>query len=509
MGSDWVQTTLGEIALGKDGAVDGPFGSNLPASAYTETGYPIIRGSNLSVGLDEFKDNEFVYVPEEVFQRLSRSECLAGDIIFTKKGTLGQTGLIGSYHRYQRYLLSSNQMRLRVDLSKALPEYVYYWVSSQRAIDKIFRDSECTGVPKINLAYLKSFPISLPSLSIQKKIISVIGSLNNKITLNRQINQTLEQMAQTLFKSWFVDFDPVIDNALDAGNAIPDELQVRAEQRQALRNTVNQANTENQPQGTRTNPTVGDVLASSYKPLPDDIRQLFPNEFEESELGWVPKGWANSSFGDLLESTIGGDWGKDVEDDKHTTQSRIIRGTDIPDLISGQLSQAPLRWVEPKKLKTRKIEIGDIIIEVSGGSPKQPTGRSLFITQAILERLGGVVEPASFCRRFKPKSFNLGMLASLHLQKIYADGKMWEYQNQSTGIANFQTKFFLEAENVLVPTEGVLNAFCNIVMPMIQKSQNNEQIMLSDLRDTLLPKLISGELRLDEVESTIAETTTA
>ena len=92
-------------------------------------------------------------------------------------------------------------MRLRVDPEKALPEYVYYCVSSQKAINKIIQDSECTGVPKINLAYLKSFPISLPSLSEQQDIIDILGSLSTKITLNRQINQTLEQMSQTLFKS--------------------------------------------------------------------------------------------------------------------------------------------------------------------------------------------------------------------------------------------------------------------------------------------------------------------
>ncbi len=119
-------------------------------------------------------------------------------------------------------------MRLRVDPEKALPEYVYYCVSSQKAINKIIQDSECTGVPKINLASLKSFPISLPSLSEQQDIIDILGSLSTKITLNRQINQTLEQMSQTLFKSWFVDFDPVIDNALDAGNLIPEALQSRA-----------------------------------------------------------------------------------------------------------------------------------------------------------------------------------------------------------------------------------------------------------------------------------------
>ncbi|HCN7883636.1 TPA: restriction endonuclease subunit S, partial [Escherichia coli] len=87
------------------------------------------------------------------------------------------------------------------------------------------------------------------------------------IAINTGINQTLEQMSQTLFKSWFVDFDPVVDNALDAGNPIPEALQSRAELRQKVRNSTD------------------------FKPLPAEIRSLFPSEFEETELGWVPKGW--------------------------------------------------------------------------------------------------------------------------------------------------------------------------------------------------------------------------
>jgi type I restriction enzyme, S subunit len=343
----------------------------------------------------------------------------------------------------------------------------------------------------INLQTLERLKFKVPTVEEQKKIASFLNYIEDKITLNRQINQTLEQMAQALFKSWFVDFDPVVDNALDAGFFaqeldLPDELLRRAEARQAVRQRPD------------------------FKPLPDATRQLFPAAFEAcAELllglgGWVPKGWKYENFEYLLSMTIGGDWGKDLPDESHSVQSRIVRGTDIPDLMNGQLSKAPLRWVEPKKLKSRQIEVGDIIIEVSGGSPTQSTGRSIFMSDLMLQRLGGVVEPASFCRRFKPKSINFGLLGFLHLQKIYADGKMWEYQNQSTGIANFQTKFFLEAEPILLPSSDVLGEFCKQVKPLIDKSQSNEQIILANLRDTLLPKLISGELRLDNIKADLA-----
>ncbi|HEK0655383.1 MAG: restriction endonuclease subunit S [Proteus mirabilis] len=434
--------------------------------------------------------NNLKYINKHAYSFLAKSKVYPNDIIMNKIANAGSSYLMPDLK--VPVSLAMNLFLLRVDAAKANPIYIYLYLRVNEAYVKSFANGSVTKT--ITKDAVRNLEIELPSRSIQDRIAEQFICINNKITLNRQINQTLEQMAQTLFKSWFVDFDPVVDNALDAGFfeqdlGFSEELLHRVEVRKAVRKSDN------------------------FKPLSEDIRRLFPDAFEECAEatlglgGWVPKRWRYAHFGDLLSSTIGGDWGKDIQDEKHTVQSRIVRGTDIPGLSNGQLSDAPLRWVEPKKLKSRQIEVGDIIIEVSGGSPTQSTGRSLFITQLMLERLGGVVEPASFCRRFKPKSYTLGMLASIHLKKIYSDGKMWEYQNQSTGIANFQTKFFLDAEQVLIPSNEVLDTFTKIVRPFIEKSQNNEQIELTHLRDTLLPKLISGELSLSDIKIDIPEET--
>ncbi|EIF8947450.1 restriction endonuclease subunit S [Vibrio cholerae] len=468
MGTEWSETTLGDIALGTDGAVDGPFGSNLPASAYTENGYPIIRGSNLSVGLDDFKDHEFVYVPEEVFQRLSRSECKAGDIIFTKKGTLGQTGLIRSEHRFDRYLLSSNQMRLRVDPSKALPEYVYYWVSSQKAINKLIKDSECTGVPKINLAYLKSFPISLPDLGTQKSIVDVLGALNKKITLNRQINQTLEQMAQTLFKSWFVDFDPVIDNALDAGNPIPDELQHRAEARKAV------------------------CESEGFKPLPDEVCQLFPDAFEESELGWVPEGWEVSTAGD--EFTVKGG------STPSTKNAEFWEGGDI-------------HWTSPKDLsgKTDKIML-DTERKITAAGLKKITSGLLPENTVLMSSRA----PIGYLALAKiPVAVNQGYIAipsTARLSQEYALYWLASSVDEIKGIAGGTTfaeisKQTFKSIKMIVPDSKVTDIFSNLAKGYLDKITLNvkEVATLTKLRDILLPKLISGELRLDDIELAVEQ----
>ena len=250
----WELKTLDDIAQSDYGLVDGPFGSNLPASCYVPSGIPVIRGSNLSLGEVSFKGDDFVYVSEETAKRLARSLCGPEDIVLTKKGTLGQTGFVPENHRYKQFLISSNQMKLSVNRDVADPRFVYYYVSSPMSREKIIRDSEVTGVPKTNLAYLKTFPILLPSLNEQKEIAHILGTLDDKIELNQQMNRTLEGIARALFKSWFIDFDPV---------------RAKLDGRQPYR-------------------------------MDAETAALFPDSFDDSPLGKIPKGWRVGRLDDLI-----------------------------------------------------------------------------------------------------------------------------------------------------------------------------------------------------------------
>jgi len=464
MGSDFF-SKIGDIAV----VFDGPHAT----PKKIEKGPYFLSISSLDSGKLDLEKS--AHLSEEQFikwtKRVTPEE---GDILFSYETRLGEAALMPSG---VKACLGRRMGLLRPDRAKVIPEYLLYAYLGpefQQEIKK--RTIHGATVDRIALKELPDFNIRVPDVFEQKKIVQILKSIDQKIQLNRQTNQTLEQMAQALFKSWFVDFDPVIDNALAAGNPIPEELQARAQRRQQQ------------------------LAKPHHQPLPDDVRQLFPSEFEETEaLGWVPKGWISKPFGELLDQTIGGDWGKEVPDDKHTVESVIVRGTDIPHLASGSQSSAPTRWVEPKKLKTRSLSDSDIVIEVSGGSPTQPTGRSIMMTENLLVRLGGTVEPASFCRKFRPINKEIGLVLGLHLQKIYADGKTWEYQNTSTGISNFQTKTFLSSELVLMPDNvELINKFYSLTRPYIDKMTSNDSIKLEKLRDTLLPKLISGELRLPE-----------
>lgn len=316
-----------------------------------------------------------------------------------------------------------------------------------------------SGQPLINQATLNSIEVTVPGPSSQKLIGDFVSSLDDRITLLRETNATLEAIAQALFKSWFVDFDPV---------------HAKAEGRQ--------------PKGM-------DAATAA----------LFPDSFEESELGVVPKGWTLVPFGELLTHTIGGDWGDEIPNDKNDIRVAIIRGTDIPNLQSGAASRVPVRYTSNKKLATRKLQDGDLVLETSGGSKEQPTGRALYITDALLTQFDCPLEPASFCRLLRPKDRNTAVLLAQQLTYIYGIGKTWEYQNQSTGIANFQTTYFLESELVAVPPSKVLVVFADIVRTIVDRCDVSQIQNLVCLRDTLLPRLISGQLRLPEAEAQIEE----
>ncbi|ERE05316.1 hypothetical protein O166_10115 [Pseudogulbenkiania ferrooxidans EGD-HP2] len=406
---------------------------------------------------DKWVGGEFVFVSEAKASALEPNKARPGDLVFTQRGTLGQVAIVPR-EPYAEYIVSQSQMKLTPDPEKADVHYLYYAFLSPEQQEYIRNTAIQTGVPHTNLGILKKTPISLPALPVQREIAAILGTLDNRITLLRETNATLEAIAQALFKSWFVDFDPV-----------------RAKQEGRV------------PEG-----------------MDEATAALFPDGFEESELGLVPRGWRLIPFGQLLSHTIGGDWGGAEPDAKNETRVAIIRGTDIPDLQRGANSRVPIRYTSTKKLASRKLQCGDIVLEVSGGSKDQPTGRSLYLTEGLLQQFDCPVEPASFCRLLRPKSECIGVLLGQHLSYIYAQGKTWEYQNQSTGIANFQTTHFLEAELVAVPPDEVLSAFASIVCPMIDRSHLTQVQRLAEIRDTLLPRLISGQLRLPEAEALIA-----
>ena len=230
-----------------------------------------------------------------------------------------------------------------IDIKRFNPKYIYYVLSTKQQYFKDIAGGSAT--PILNKTDFGKITFQAPSKYYQDLIVEYLDCLDSKHELNRQINQTLEQMAQALFKSWFVDFDPVVDNALDAGFFeqdldLPDELLRRAEARQAVRKQ------------------------SDFKTLPDATRQLFPAAFEESTEpslglgGWVPKGWQVSTTGD-----------------EFTVKGGSTPSTANPDFWDG----GHIHWTSPKDL--------------SGSQEKIMIDTERKITEAGLKRISSGLLP--------------------------------------------------------------------------------------------------------------------
>ena len=415
---------------------------------YAGEGFPMVRVTDVKYGTLNLSNT--LRVDETTYSEFSRRyKPSIGDVVITRVGTYGVTARVGE----AKFCLGQNTAAI---VPKSInSRYLYAALNSEFVRSQIEAGVVGSTQKTLSLKHIKALMIPRLGSVDETEIAETIGALDDRITLLRETNATLEAIAQALFKSWFVDFDPV--RAKMEGRA---------------------------PEG-----------------MDEATAALFPDSFEESALGSVPRGWGLVPFGQLLCHTIGGDWGSDVPDDTNDARVAIIRGTDIPDLQSGANSRVPVRYTSQKKLATRKLEDGDIVLEVSGGSKDQPTGRALYLTMGLLSQFDCPVEPASFCRLLRPNTKDIGILLSQHLTYIYAKGKTWEYQNQSTGIANFQTTHFLATELVAMPNENVLVVFAETIRPMLDRAHQTQIQELATLLDTLLPRLISGQLRLPEAQA--------
>ena len=329
--------------------------------------------------------------------------------------------------------------------------WLYYAIVHQ----KLGEIDDGSPIPSTTRSAVYVRDVEVPPPTEQRAISSILGALDDKIDQNRQMNETLGAMVRAIFKDWFVDFGPV--RAKMEGRA----------------------------------PYLAPALWG-----------LFPERLDDAEK---PQSWETRPFGAFLLDNIGGDWGKDASDLDHNQAVSIIRGTDMPDLVDGGVGKVPTRYTTLSKLESRALMAGDIIIEVSGGSHTQPTGRSLLVTKSILDRFSNPVVCASFCRRFRPKSVATSVLLAQHLSFLYSHGGTWEYQNQSTGIANFQTTHFLASEKVMWPGERLCDAFAKQIEPIIRHSTRNESLTLAATRDLLLPKLMAGEIRVREAEKLLRQ----
>lgn len=354
-----------------------------------------------------------------------------GDLIVVARG-VGGTGDVKIAN--QDCYLTNLSIKIDLDDKIIRKEYFYYLFKQNtlRYLDSGSAQSQIT------INDLSNIEVVAPLPEVQDSIIERLRNLDKKIVINTSINQTLEQMSQTLFKSWFVDFDPVIDNALDAGNPIPEALQSRAELRQKVRNSAD------------------------FKPLPTDVHALFPAEFEETELGWVPKGWEIGKLQDLLI---------------------LQRGFDLP-------STQRNIGLHPIIAASGYTGTHDIAMVKA---PGVVTGRSGVLGNVFL-----ILED------FWPLNTTLWVKELKHATPCYGYEvlKMIDFSSFNGGSAvPTLNRNHIHNLDYLLPPRNLIEKFELFSMSLhrrVHEFQKQTQTLIS-LRDTLLPKLISGELSLEDL----------
>jgi len=321
---------------------------------------------------------------------------------------------------------------------------------------------------------IESFKVPVPEISEQKAIAHVLGALDERIELNRRMNETLEAMAQALFKSWFVDFDPVIDNALASGKEIPAELSDRAAARAAL----------------------GD----KRRPLPAEIRTLFPDEFTDSaELGWIPKGWEVKTVSDFAEKLSKGTTARkvDIANAKDGPAVPFLKVRDIDDkgIIKTETLELIPRSVHEGPLKRSVLKEGDILFTIAG-----TIGRTAIVPTELHDANSN--QAIAFVRA-KEKSkiyFLLQFLRSENIQN-HVHSRIVQAVQANVSLTE------LGNIPVIYACEGIMNYLHEYLTGLYHKKSHlhSGSGRLINLRDTLLPKLLSGELRIPEAQKMVEE----
>ncbi len=433
MGSEWPECTIDSLkAPFKTAIAMGPFGSRIKAENFVDSGIPIIKGAQLHGTY--VLDSGFDFLTKEKAEELKSSQAFRGDLVITHRGTIGQVSIIPDDSKYEKYIVSQSQLKVSLDRKKVNPYFVNYFFKSHLGQHRLLTNASQVGVPAIAKAStsVKSIQVPCPSLKEQNYVVSVLRTLDRKIELNRKMNVTLESMAQALFKSWFVDFDPVIDKALAAGNPIPEPLQKRAEVRRQL----------------------GD----KRKPLPVDIEKYFPDSFVFSEeLGWIPERWEVALLSELLEVKYG--------------------------------------------KNHKKLDDGKIPVYGSGGLMRR-VNKSLYNGESVLIPRKGTLSNILYVDEefwtvdtmfyTVPKKEYLPKFVFFHLKRLD-----FASLNVGSAVPSMTTKI-LNGLKIITPAIELLKEFNSLLTNIFLsiKANNIEINTLSSLRDILLPKLLSGELRV-------------
>ena len=443
MRSDWTEVRLDELKSAEKGAFAmGPFGSRIKSENFLPYGIPVIKGGNLNG--DFLNEASFDYLSKEKAEELSTSAAKRLDLVVTHRGTIGQVGIIPEHSKFEKYIVSQSQLKLSFNLMKVNPYFVYYFLRSPEGKHRLLMNGSQVGVPAIAqaLTSLRNLRIPIPGKEEQDKIVNTLRCIDDKITLLRETNTTLEAIAEAIFKSWFVDFDPV---------------RAKAEGRE--------------PEG-----------------MPPEIAELFPSEYEESELELVPMGWEAEKIGNIAN----------VVDCLHSKKPELLvvghpflQLNNIRD--DGLLDTSELACISEadyqKWISRIEVNGGDCVITNVGR-----VGAVALIPEGFKAAMGRNMTAIRLRPEYHYPTYLIELLQSSWM-KVEIENKT----DSGTILNALNVKSIPLLRCVLAP-HAVMEVFESITRPLRAGMEENVKRIqtIASLRDTLLPRLMSGKLRIPD-----------
>lgn len=425
---DWTWSRLDDVC---DGVFDCPHST----PELTEHGPYVARSQDIRTGV--FRFEQAARVSEETYQeRIRRAKPQHGDLLYSREGTY--FGIAAEVPINSQICLGQRMVLIRPNQSKIHFRFLRFWLNSPliSAFITGFRDGSVAE--RLNLPVIRGLPIVIPPLETQKAIASVLGALDDKIELNRRMNRTLESMARAIFKSWFVDFDPVKAN----------------------------------------------VEGRSLEGLSADVQKMFPSSFD----GDVPTGWKIGTFdelGHLARQTLNPNGFPDEFFDHFSIPAFDTGQVPVNEPGSGIMSNKTV--VQPGSILISKLNPRTPRVWLpTTTNERRPIASTEFMV---------VVPRDPSIREFIYCTFT-------------SDGFTETFSSKVTGTSNSHQRVkpsdLMGAEMVL-PSANLITHFSSSVQPMLERiaSARLESQILAATRDALLPKLLSGEVRVDEAEQEI------
>lgn len=304
-----------------------------------------------------------------------------------------------------------------------------------------------SGQPQITIPDISNRTISIPPLHIQQKIASVLSALDAKIELNNRVNRELEAMAKTLYDYWFVQFD------------FPNEQ--------------------------------GKPYKSS------DGKMVYNAELKRE----IPEGWEVKTLAKWIKKDKNGDWGKETEEGNYQLKVSCVRGADLNGLNGNGELNPPTRFILENN-SNKLLENHDLIVEISGGSPTQSTGRLAFITEETLHRFPNPLICSNFCKALTLNEEKYLYNFVYQWNRIYDNGTLFGWEGKTSGIKNLLFESFVTNHKEVYPKSEIVEKFYDFAKPLHSQKQKNliQNQQLSELRDWLLPMLMNGQVTVKEAE---------